>query len=64
MKHKQLHDHLALTLLQYPCRMHHNTHQMTLDVGLHQHRCRSDELLQSEKGFFALRAPFEFDFLL
>jgi hypothetical protein len=35
-----------------------------LDVGLSQHRCSSEELLQSEKGLFALRAPFEFGFLL
>jgi hypothetical protein len=27
VKHKQLHDPLALTLPQYLCRMHHNTHQ-------------------------------------
>jgi hypothetical protein len=26
-KHKQLHDHLVLILLQYSCRTHHNTHQ-------------------------------------
>jgi hypothetical protein len=35
-----------------------------LDVGLSQHRCSSEELLQSEKGFFAMWALFEFDFLL
>jgi hypothetical protein len=35
-----------------------------LDVGLSQHRCSSEELPQSEKGFFALRAPFELGFLL
>jgi hypothetical protein len=28
-----------------------------LDAGLSQHRCNSEELLQSEKGFFALWAP-------
>jgi hypothetical protein len=27
--HKRLHDHLILVHLQYPCRMHHNTHQTT-----------------------------------
>jgi hypothetical protein len=31
---------------------------------LHQHRCSSEELLQSEKGFFVSRALFEFGFLL
>jgi hypothetical protein len=31
---------------------------------LSQHRCSSEELLQSEKCFFALRAPFEFGYLL
>jgi hypothetical protein len=35
-----------------------------LDVGLSQYRRSSEELLQSEKSFFALRAPFEFGFLL
>jgi hypothetical protein len=29
VKHKRLHDHLALTLLQYLCWMYHNTHQTT-----------------------------------
>jgi hypothetical protein len=35
-----------------------------LDDELNQYRCRSEELLQSEKDFFVLRAPFELDFLL
>jgi hypothetical protein len=35
-----------------------------LDVGLSQHRCSSEELLQGEKGFFTLQAPFELGFLL
>jgi hypothetical protein len=35
-----------------------------LDVGLSQHRCSSEELLQSEKSLFALWAPFELGFLL
>jgi hypothetical protein len=30
-----------------------------LNVGLSQYRCGSEELLQSEKGFCALQAPFE-----
>jgi hypothetical protein len=38
--------------------------EQLLDVGLSQHRCSSDELLQSEKCFFTLQTPFEFDFLL
>jgi hypothetical protein len=28
MMHRRLHDHLALILLQYLYRMHHNKHQM------------------------------------
>jgi hypothetical protein len=35
-----------------------------LNVGLSQYRCSSEELLQSEKGFFALRAPFKLDLFL
>jgi hypothetical protein len=35
-----------------------------LDVRLSQHRYSSEELLQSEKDFFALQIPFEFGFLL
>jgi hypothetical protein len=31
---------------------------------LSQHRCSSEKLLQSEKCFFALHAPFEVGFLL
>jgi hypothetical protein len=35
-----------------------------LDVGLSQHKCSSEELLQNEKYFFSLWATFEFGFLL
>jgi hypothetical protein len=35
-----------------------------LNVGLSQYRCGSEELLQSEKGIFALRAPFELGIFL
>jgi hypothetical protein len=35
-----------------------------LDVGLSQQMCSGEELLKSEKIFFALRAPIELGFLL
>jgi hypothetical protein len=35
-----------------------------LDVGLSQHGRGGEELLQGEKGFFALWAPFELGFHL
>jgi hypothetical protein len=64
MRHKQLHDHLASILP--------NTHvecitihiKRLLDVRLSQHRCNSEELLQSEKDFFTLWVLFELGFLL
>jgi hypothetical protein len=63
-KHKKLHDHLASILLLY-CAGCITIHiKRLLDVGLSQYRCSSEELLQSEKGFFALRAPFELGFPL
>jgi hypothetical protein len=35
-----------------------------LNVGLSQYKCGSEELLQSEKGFFTLRAPFKLGLFL
>jgi hypothetical protein len=35
-----------------------------LNVELCQYRCSTEELLQSEKGFFALWGPFELGFFL
>jgi hypothetical protein len=56
-----------MTILhQYSCNTHagcitiHIKH--FLDVGLSQHRHSGEELLQGEKGFFALHVPFEFGF--
>jgi hypothetical protein len=35
-----------------------------LNVGISQHRCCGEELLHSEKSFFALRAPFELGMII
>jgi hypothetical protein len=38
--------------------------KLLLNVGLSQHKRSGEELLQSEKNFFALWARFELGFLL
>jgi hypothetical protein len=49
-KHKQMHDHLASTLLQYPCRMHHNTHQTASQCRVEPTRGSGEDVTPSSKA--------------